>query len=142
MYTRHIIRLYKRLLHSNYPKIHPRIRNRILMPDKSFVKFIGQLLRKHSRAVKVGSSMSSKRQYHKSDLNDDIIKIPREIWVYCWCRIVSIFLSENLLVKVDIYNVGLSWCRLKSSSNTGLFFPTVLIKLLQNSFAPDWFYIY
>ena len=104
------------------------------------LSFIGRILWTHSLEATVESSTSSKRQNRKSGLNDDTSQnfARREVCVYCWCRIVSIFLSENsLLVIVDIYYVGLSWCRLKSSSSTGLYFLTVLIKWLHNRFAPD-----
>ena len=79
--------------------------------------------------------MSSKRQYRKSGLidgNNQIIA-RRDVRVYGWCRIVLILLSDNtLLVIVDIYDVWLTWRRLKSSSKTCLFFLTILIKSLQN----------
>jgi len=56
---------------------------------------------------------------------------------------VLILLSESMpLVILDIQVVWLSWCRLKLSSNTGLFFLTILIKSFQNMFASDSFYIY
>jgi len=101
-----------------------------------FLKFIGGILQTRSQA----SLTSSKRQHCKSALKDDNNQNfeRHEVWEYCWCRIVSILLSDNtLFVIVDIYDVGLSWCRLKSLSNKGLFFLTVIIKLLQNSFSPD-----
>ena len=106
-----------------------------------FFMFIGGILRTCSRAAMVGLLTSSKHQHCKSALNDGNNQnfARREVWVYCWCRIMKFFLSDHtLLVIVDvIYDVGLSWCRLKSLSNIGLSFLTVIIKLLQINFTSN-----
>ena len=77
---------------------------------KSCFMFIGGMLRTCSRLATVGLLTSSKRQHCKlvlNEYNNQNFAQP-EVWVYCWCRIVSIFLSDDtLLVIVDIYDLGL-----------------------------------
>ena len=73
-----------------------------------------------------GSSTFFKRQYRKSDLIDDSNQKLHDVSsrVHSRCRIVSIIpIETTLLVIVEVYDVALTWCRLKPSSNTGLFFP-------------------